>query len=74
MVRLSGALSTQFGVCANEFSPSDSHVVSYDHGCGAHSDVRVPEQSQHQPSAPLPVHDTLTWDAWVDADVEFIER
>lgn len=74
MVRLSGALATQFGVCANAFSPSDGHVVAYEHGCGAHSDVRVPEQSQHQPSAPLPVHDTLTWDAWVDAEVEFIER
>ncbi len=74
LIRLSGALSAQFGVCANAASPSDGQAVSYDHGCGAHSDVRLPEQSQHQPVAALPVHDTLTWDAWVDAEVEIIER
>jgi hypothetical protein len=73
MVRLSGALATAFGVCSNASSPSDGQVVSYDHGCGAHSDVRVPEQSKHQPAAALPVHDTLTWDAWIDADVEIIQ-
>ena len=73
LVRLSGALATQFGVCANSSSPSDGQVVSYEHGCGAHSNVRVPEQSQHQPAA-APVHDTMTWDTWVDAEVELIER
>ena len=30
-----------FGVCANEWSPSDGPVVSLDHGCGAHSEVDV---------------------------------
>ena len=30
-----------FGVCTNAFSPSDGKVVSYDHGCGAHSEVAV---------------------------------
>jgi DUF3027 family protein len=73
MVRLSGALATSFGVCANASSPSDGHVVSYDHGCGAHSDVRLPEQSKHQPVAALPVHDTLTSDAWIDSEVEIIQ-
>lgn len=38
---LAGALRTLFGVCANAFSPSDGRVVSYDHGCGAHSEVAV---------------------------------
>ena len=38
---LSGSLRTVFGVCANVFSPSDGRVVSYDHGCGAHSEVAV---------------------------------
>lgn len=38
MVRLSGQLGRMFGVCANEFAPDDGHVVSVDHGCGAHSD------------------------------------
>ena len=30
-----------FGVCANEYSPSDGRVVTFDHGCGAHSQVAV---------------------------------
>jgi hypothetical protein len=34
-----GALRPMFGVCANEWSPSDGQVVSIDHGCGAHSEV-----------------------------------
>jgi hypothetical protein len=42
---LVGALRQAFGVCANEWSPSDARVVSVDHGCGAHSetDVERPE-------------------------------
>lgn len=32
-IRLSGSLGRQFGVCANEFSPSDAQVVTVDHGC-----------------------------------------
>lgn len=74
LVRLRGALAAQFGVCANASSPSDGQVVSYDHGCGAHSDVRIPEQSQHQPVAALPFHDTVSWDTWGDAELEVIER
>jgi hypothetical protein len=30
-----------FGVCANAWSPDDGQVVSYDHGCGAHSEATV---------------------------------
>jgi hypothetical protein len=74
LTRLSGPLALQFGVCANASSPSDGHAVSYDHGCGAHSDVRLPEQSQHQPAAALPVHDTLTWAPWAEPDLEIIAR
>ncbi len=40
-VGLRGVLGRGFGVCANEFSPSDGHVVSLDHGCGAHSEAAV---------------------------------
>jgi hypothetical protein len=42
---LAGGLRRAFGVCGNEWSPSDGRVVSVDHGCGAHSetDVEVPE-------------------------------
>ncbi len=42
LVRLGGPLAQAFGVCTNEMSPSDGRVVSYDHGCGAHSSVRMP--------------------------------
>ncbi len=38
---LGGTLRRVFGVCTNAFSPSDGRVVSYDHGCGAHSEVAV---------------------------------
>ena len=72
LVRISGPLTLAFGVCANASSPSDGRVVSLDHGCGAHSDVRL-EQSPN-PAAATPVHDTLTWDPWSDSDLEFISR
>lgn len=73
LVRLGGSLATMFGVCANASAPSDGQVVAFGHGCGAHSDVRV-EQSHHHPSAPAPVHDTLTWDTWGDDELEIITR
>jgi len=38
---VAGALRQVFGVCANEWSPSDGRVVSVDHGCGAHSETDV---------------------------------
>ena len=41
LVPLAGALGRVFGACANERSPFDGQVVSFDHGCGAHSEVRV---------------------------------
>jgi hypothetical protein len=45
LVHLAGSMRQMFGVCANEWSPSDGQVVSLDHGCGAHSetDAQVPE-------------------------------
>ena len=48
---LAGALRRTFGVCANEWSPSDGRVVSLDHGCGAHSEVqmRAPEPERVTP-------------------------
>jgi hypothetical protein len=76
LIRLAGPMTYRFGVCANASSPSDGHAVSFDHGCGAHSDVRE-EPSQHQPAAATPYHDTLTFDTltfetWGDADLEII--
>ncbi len=38
---MAGVLRRTFGVCANEWSPSDGQVVSLDHGCGDHSEVEV---------------------------------
>lgn len=40
-LQLAGALRQVFGVCANEYSPSDGRVVSVDHGCGAHSEASI---------------------------------
>lgn len=41
LVPLAGQLRSMFGVCANAWSPDDGQVVSYDHGCGAHSEASV---------------------------------
>ena len=41
LVTLGGPLRSVFGVCANAWSPDDGQVVSYDHGCGAHSEATV---------------------------------
>ena len=40
-LQLPGSLRQVFGVCANEWSPSDGQAVSHDHGCGAHSETDV---------------------------------
>jgi len=61
MVRIAGPLSETFGVCANGDANDDGKVVSVDHGCGAHSEVRLARK--HEPQ-PLPDHvfDTLNID------------
>ncbi|MPZ95531.1 MAG: DUF3027 domain-containing protein [Propionibacteriales bacterium] len=61
LTRLAGPLSTVFGVCANENSPDDGRVVSFDHGCGAHSSVRL-SRAAHAQALPAPVFDTLGYD------------
>lgn len=38
---LAGSLGARFGVCTNEFSPADGHVVDAEFGCGAHSETTV---------------------------------
>lgn len=57
--RLQGSLGTLFGACANAYSPSDGHVVSVDHGCGAHSSVPAEERAEELPP---PVWETIAWD------------
>ena len=61
LVRLAGPLSQMFGVCANAQANDDGRVVSWDHGCGAHSEAQLAKKSQPQP-LPEPVLDTLSWD------------
>ena len=56
---MSGALRSVFGVCANEWSPSDAQVVSLDHGCGAHSEVDVEVRAER---VDVPVLDELGYD------------
>ncbi len=41
LVLMRGGLSRVFGICANEYAPDDGRVVSFDHGCGAHSEALV---------------------------------
>jgi hypothetical protein len=61
LVKLDGPLSRLFGVCANAFANDDGRVVSFDHGCGAHSEAQLSKKNLPQP-LPEPVLDTLTWD------------
>ncbi len=55
-LRLTGSMGVLFGACANQYSPSDAHVVSIDHGCGGHSDVVAPERTAELPT---PIWDTI---------------
>jgi len=61
LMRISGPLSELFGVCANGDANDDGRVVSFDHGCGAHSEVRLAKKHAPLP-APEPVFDTLSPD------------
>lgn len=58
-VPVAGALRQVFGICANEWSPADGHVVALDFGCGAHSETDVERQAEHTPA---PVLDELGYD------------
>jgi hypothetical protein len=61
---MAGSVGRVFGVCANANAPDDGRVVSYDHGCGAHSEaLAAPPPLAERPP---PVLDELRYD-----DVEF---
>lgn len=64
-----GSLRPLFGVCANEWSPSDGKVVSVDHGCGAHSETDAEKQAPRWPSTD-PVIET---DAAVQLDLTVVD-
>lgn len=51
-VPMAGVLRQVFGVCANEWSPSDGSVVALDHGCGAHSETDLPAHISEPAEAP----------------------
>lgn len=61
LMRIAGPLSEMFGVCANGDANDDGRIVSLDHGCGAHSEVRLAKRHEPQP-LPEPVVDTITPD------------
>ena len=61
LLRIAGPLSEMFGVCANGDANDDGRIVSFDHGCGAHSEVRLAKKHEPQP-LPEPVFDTITTD------------
>lgn len=61
LMRLAGRLAPSFGVCANGDANDDGRVVSMDHGCGAHSEVRLAKRHEPKP-LPEPVVDDLTTD------------
>ncbi|WP_019357474.1 DUF3027 domain-containing protein [Streptomyces sp. AA1529] len=59
LVPLAGSLRQAFGVCANEYSPADGHVVSLAFGCGGHSEAAVMPRT---PQPPPPVVDETVSD------------
>ncbi len=61
MMRINGHLALSFGVCANADANDDGRVVSMDHGCGAHSEVRLAKKFEPVP-VPEPIVDTVTTD------------
>jgi hypothetical protein len=61
LLRIAGSLSASFGVCANGDANDDGRIVTMDHGCGAHSEVRLAKKHEPKPMAE-PVVDDLTTD------------
>lgn len=59
---LAGSMRQVFGVCGNVYAPDDGRVVSYDHGCGAHSEILV--------ESPPPVDELST--VYDDSEVESV--
>jgi hypothetical protein len=69
-VALPGSWRAIFGVCANEWSPSDGKVVSLDHGCGAHSETDVERATGRWPANDPVVDSTVFVPIDLQADDE----
>jgi hypothetical protein len=50
---LAGSLQAAFGVCGNEITASDGHVVHVEFGCGAHSEAIVDVPSLAEPQGEI---------------------
>ncbi|OQO92696.1 hypothetical protein B1813_11095 [Saccharomonospora piscinae] len=61
-LQLAGSLRSAFGVCGNELSPADGHVVHAEFGCGAHSEVEIEARSS------VPVAELVYDDSLLDVD------
>ena len=61
LVKLSGPLGNLFGACANAYANDDGRVVSFDHGCGAHSEAQLSKRNLPVP-LPEPALDTIGWE------------
>jgi hypothetical protein len=59
LIRLNGTLGELFGVCGNGDANDDGRAVSFDHGCGAHSEIMLAKKHEPVP-VPDPVFDTLS--------------
>jgi hypothetical protein len=47
---LEGSLKAGFGVCGNEITATDGHVVSVEFGCGAHSEAPTARNQSTEPA------------------------
>ncbi|MEU5695747.1 DUF3027 domain-containing protein [Actinosynnema sp. NPDC020468] len=61
-LRVAGSLGAAFGVCGNEMTPADGHVVHVEYGCGAHSEVAI------EGGSAVPVADVVYDDAQLDVE------
>lgn len=57
LLKMKGSMGTLFGVCANEWSPDDGSVVSFDHSCGAHSETDQPKHRSQWPMVPSRINE-----------------
>ena len=63
LLPMAGSMGRVFGVCANEYAPDDARVVSFDHGCGAHSEGAATPAALSE--RPPPVLDHIDYDLFV---------